>query len=205
MARGKCTFRQRDVKAALKAALTAAHDAGAEVARCEIDRDGKKIVVGSANRTAKRRITKKGAMSGTKSETTASRAWIYRPARKAPILPAPAGHKKSMPLPGLPWSPDFMAAYDAVMTGEPRPRLAIGASRTKPGTLNEAIVRYYDSAAFQQNSQTYQTRHRQVLDKFRQETGEGNNVPRGDRHLPELTGEQLGKIVGKGASTCSGI
>ena len=45
MARGKCTFRQRDVKAALKAALTAAHDAGAEVARCEIDRDGKKIVV----------------------------------------------------------------------------------------------------------------------------------------------------------------
>jgi hypothetical protein len=41
MARGECTFRQRDVTAALKAAK----DAGAEVARVEIDKDGKIVVI----------------------------------------------------------------------------------------------------------------------------------------------------------------
>jgi hypothetical protein len=41
MARGECTFRQRDVTAALKAA----RDAGAEVARVEIDKAGKIIII----------------------------------------------------------------------------------------------------------------------------------------------------------------
>src|SRR5262245_2621276 len=107
------------------------------------------------------------------------------------------GHKKSIPLPGLPWSPVFMTAYDSALTSEVRPQVAIGASRTRPGTLNAAVVGFYDSAGFQQHGEAYRTRHRQVLDKFRQETGEGNSVPRGERQLRSLTGEALGKIVGK--------
>jgi len=41
MPRGQCTFKQRDVKAALKAA----RDAGVEVARVEVDKDGKIVVI----------------------------------------------------------------------------------------------------------------------------------------------------------------
>lgn len=41
MARGICTFRQRDVAAAIKAARAA----GVEVARVEVDKDGKIVVV----------------------------------------------------------------------------------------------------------------------------------------------------------------
>lgn len=41
MARGPCTFRQRDVTQALKAATAA----GVKVARCEIDRDGRIVLV----------------------------------------------------------------------------------------------------------------------------------------------------------------
>lgn len=41
MSRGPSTFRQRDVKAAMKAVT----DAGYEVARVEIERDGKIIIV----------------------------------------------------------------------------------------------------------------------------------------------------------------
>jgi hypothetical protein len=37
MSRGACTFRQRDVSAAIKAA----RDAGVEIARVEIDKDGR--------------------------------------------------------------------------------------------------------------------------------------------------------------------
>ena len=36
-------------------------------------------------------------------------------------------------LPGLPWSPSFMAAYEAALSG---PRAAIGAGRTKPGSVS---------------------------------------------------------------------
>ena len=45
MSRGECTFRQRDVTAALKAA----RDAGAEVARVEIDKGKIIIVMGKPN------------------------------------------------------------------------------------------------------------------------------------------------------------
>jgi hypothetical protein len=41
MSRGTCTFRQRDVAAAIKAA----RDAGVEVARIEIDKNGKIVVI----------------------------------------------------------------------------------------------------------------------------------------------------------------
>ena len=42
---------------------------------------------------------------------------------------------KSLPLPGLPWSPTFMSAYETVMHGEPPVRIEIGSSRTTPGTV----------------------------------------------------------------------
>ena len=41
--------------------------------------------------------------------------------------------QKSLALPGLPWSPEFMAAYATAMNNAPR--IEIGASRTKPGTI----------------------------------------------------------------------
>ena len=53
-----------------------------------------------------------------------------------------SGHK-SVPLPGLPWTPAFMAAYQAAM--EDAPCVEIGASRTKPGTVAAAVVSYFNS------------------------------------------------------------
>jgi hypothetical protein len=41
LARGNCTFRQRDIKAAIKAVMAA----GVDIARVEVDKDGKIIVV----------------------------------------------------------------------------------------------------------------------------------------------------------------
>ena len=47
--------------------------------------------------------------------------------------------RKRVPLPGLPWSPEFMAAREAALKGD-WVAPAVGASRSKPGTVNAAIV-----------------------------------------------------------------
>ena len=47
---------------------------------------------------------------------------------------------KTVPLPGLPWSPEFMAVYETTLAGQP---LQIGSARVKPGTfphLQSAIL-----------------------------------------------------------------
>jgi hypothetical protein len=55
--------------------------------------------------------------------------------------------RKRVPLPGLPWSPEFMEAREKALSGDWKaPEL--GASRTKAGTVNAAIISYYQSTAF---------------------------------------------------------
>ena len=54
---------------------------------------------------------------------------------------------KAMPLPGLPGSEEFMAAYAAALAG--LPHVEIGASRTLPGTINALVVNYYGSDDWQ--------------------------------------------------------
>lgn len=56
---------------------------------------------------------------------------------------------KNIPLPGMPGSTEFMQAYQAALAGVTAPR-DIGTSRTKPGTVNAAIVGYYQSLAFRE-------------------------------------------------------
>ena len=48
-------------------------------------------------------------------------------------------------LPGLPYSSEFMAAYDAALHGA---RVELGASRSKPGTVAAAVAGYFGSMAF---------------------------------------------------------
>jgi integrase len=50
-----------------------------------------------------------------------------------------------VPLPGLLWSREFMAAYEAALAGQST-KIELGASRTVAGTLNAALVSYYHRA-----------------------------------------------------------
>jgi hypothetical protein len=54
---------------------------------------------------------------------------------------------KAVALPGLPWSPEFMTAYETAATGQPAP---IGASKVKPGTMRALAASYYGSVAFRE-------------------------------------------------------
>jgi integrase len=77
---------------------------------------------------------------------------------------------KPVPLRGLPWSPEFMAAYEAAMEGTPR--IEIGASRTKPGTVAAAVVSYFNSWAFRNLAAETRRTRKNILERFRAEHGD---------------------------------
>jgi integrase len=99
---------------------------------------------------------------------------------------------KQVPLPGLPWSPSFMAAYEAALEGE-APRIEIGASRTKPGTINALVVSYFNSMAFQALAQETKRTRRNILERFRAEHG--------DKRSALLKREHVNVMFAKKAAT----
>jgi integrase len=73
-------------------------------------------------------------------------------------------------LPGLPWSPSFMAAYEAAMSG---PRNAVGAGRVKPGSVAAVVAEYLDSQTFfTSKSPGTQRMRRGILERFRARYGD---------------------------------
>jgi hypothetical protein len=92
---------------------------------------------------------------------------------------------KRVPLPGLPWSPQFMEAYQAAL--EAAPRLELGASRTMPGTVNNAIILYVQSTAFDALAPSTRAMRRAVLERFR--------AAHGDKRLAMMRSEHLSGIL----------
>jgi len=76
---------------------------------------------------------------------------------------------KSVPLPGLPWSPQFMEAYEAALSGHPS---QFGVGRTKPTTVSAAIIGYYHDQSFLILAPSTQRSIRGILERFRAEHGE---------------------------------
>jgi hypothetical protein len=70
-----------------------------------------------------------------------------------------AGFKR-VPLPGLPWSPEFMAAYELALVGQPVP---IGSARTRPDTMRALAISYYNSLAFRSMKANTQSVYRYIL------------------------------------------
>jgi integrase len=80
---------------------------------------------------------------------------------------------KAIPLPGLPGSDEFMAAYATLLTGLPnQERPEIGANRTEPGTISALVVSYYKSDEWNHGlrEETRKTRRR-IIERFRAKHG----------------------------------
>jgi integrase len=92
---------------------------------------------------------------------------------------------KSVALPGLPWSPEFMAAYEFALAGEDR-RADIGSKRTVPGTISAAIISYFNSAAFQSLATETRRTRRSALERFRAEHGDKRIALLGQHHIRRL-------------------
>src|SRR4029077_18615524 len=80
-----------------------------------------------------------------------------------------AGFKQA-PLPGLPWSPEFMAAYEAALGGQAAP-IEVGASRTRPGTIAALTVAYFNSHEFQTLADSPKATYRNIIERIRAEHG----------------------------------
>jgi hypothetical protein len=79
---------------------------------------------------------------------------------------------KAIPLPGLPGSEEFMAAYHAALAALPDKSSQIGAGRTSPGTINAVVVAYYKSASWNNLAPDTRKSRRRFIERFRVQHGD---------------------------------
>lgn len=94
-----------------------------------------------------------------------------------------AGFKQA-PLPGLPYSPEFMAALAAAMADQP---VAVATDRARPGTMAAAALSYFASPAFRTLRQSTQQARRWIIESFCKEHG--------DKRVALLQREHIVKLI----------
>jgi integrase len=90
---------------------------------------------------------------------------------------------KQVPLPGLPWSPEFMGAYDEALAGQPA---QIGSVRVKPGTIRALAVSYYNSLGFRSLKLSSQAIYRRIIDALCREHGDKRAATLQREHIVKL-------------------
>jgi integrase len=77
-----------------------------------------------------------------------------------------------------------MAAYEqALLQSQPK---EIGANRTRPGTVNAAIVGYYQCLAFRELALGTQRTRRHILERFRQQNGDKSIATLQSSHVQRM-------------------
>jgi integrase len=83
---------------------------------------------------------------------------------------------KQAALPGQPGSVEFMAAYQtalaALEAAAPAAPTDIGASRTRPGSVNAAVALYFGSRAYAELALETRMARRRILERFREQHGD---------------------------------
>jgi integrase len=99
------------------------------------------------------------------------------------------GHK-SIALPGLPGSTEFMTAYQAALAGETAPRVQLGEGRSMPGTVSALIVDYFNSMAFRNLAPETKRTRRNILERFRERYGTFRVAHLRPVHIEKMVGEK---------------
>lgn len=95
-----------------------------------------------------------------------------------------------VPLPGLPWSPEFMAAYEKAAKGE---KLEIGKIQTPPGTVSALVASFYRTSDFVGLGDSTKTTYRGIIERFR--------AAHGHRLVKEMQRQNVQKLVADKAAT----
>jgi integrase len=100
---------------------------------------------------------------------------------------------KKVPLPGLPWSQEFMAAYHKAMAE--KPILQIGSDRVTPRSIRALAIAYYNSAAFKAlDADSTQGVYRNIIDRFCRELDKDGR-PYGDKSAVAMMGHHIEKLM----------
>jgi integrase len=94
--------------------------------------------------------------------------------------------EKAVPIPGLPGSEEFMAAYARALAAMPD-QPEIGASRTSPGSINALVVDYYQSTEWNDLSEDTRKTRRRIVERFR--------VKHGDKRVDLLRREHIEQML----------
>ncbi len=98
-----------------------------------------------------------------------------------------------VPLPGLPWSPEFMAAYDKI--AKEKKLLHIGSDRVIPRSIRALAIAYYDSVAFKIGLKPItQGVYRNIIERFCRDTDK-NGQPYGDKSAVTLKAPNVEKLM----------
>jgi integrase len=90
------------------------------------------------------------------------------------------------PLPGIPYSAEWMSAYEQASAAAPA---VIGSSRTVTGTVHHAVALYLDSEAFKSLAPITQGMRRRELERFRRDHG--------DRRIAMMRPEDAARILNR--------
>lgn len=99
----------------------------------------------------------------------------------------------SIPLPGLPWSPQFMAAYEAAASSGQCPLEKATIGRLKPGSVKDVVNRYLRSLAFADLAKETQRMRRNTLIRFEREHGDKQMAKFERKHVEAMIGAMKAK------------
>jgi hypothetical protein len=98
---------------------------------------------------------------------------------------------KTVQLPGLPWSPEFMQAYEAAIAGQP---VAIGVERVLPGSMHALAISYYNSADYLRMKANSQRVRKNIIERFCREV-DANGQRNGDKRAALLQREHIVRLM----------
>ena len=114
---------------------------------------------------------------------------------------------KSVALPGVPGSAEFMESYQAALANE-APKAQVGAARTLPGTVDALVVFYLDcspgsTSPFKTLAAETQRTRRNILENFREAHGDKRiyRTETNGRRVMLLTRERMQRIVNEKVDT----
>jgi|SRR5262245_2151161 len=92
--------------------------------------------------------------------------------------------RKSIALPGLPGSDEFMAAYGQALADTPR--VEIAARQTRAGSINAMVIGYLGSAAFAALVPASQQTYRRIFEPMRRDYGDMSVATLARRHVVKM-------------------
>src|SRR5215472_14646183 len=96
---------------------------------------------------------------------------------------------KAIPLPGLPGSEEFMAAYAVALASISDQSVEIATRRTLPGTINALVVTYYKSDEWHALAADTQKTRRCIIERFRAQHGDKRVALLRQEHIIKMLGE----------------